>query len=474
VEVAAAGSTGRRWPPYLSLTTQFSIVAAAVLLVGMVAQASWMAAAIESRAKFHAGAAAAIFVDHVIAPFVSTLRPGAALSPEQLQAIDELMSRASGRMQITAMKLWSPDGTILYSTNPQSVGQSFGHSDAFRLALAGEVSIEFDLLDEEESRYERGMGIPLIEVYVPIRASAGPVVAVAEFYENAEALTAELAQSRRHTWLVTGVVFLGMIASLLMIVVRGSRLIDRQRQALTEKIRELSHLLRRNSELQDRVERAARLAAAESEQLLHRLGADLHDGPAQLISFALMRLDTLESAFSRPVPPTAVAQVASVRGALTDAMSEVRHICAGLSMPRIACLPIADAIRLVVQEHEQRTGTVVACTLDGLPLDTPHFITASLCRFVQEGLNNSYRHAGGKGRSVTACTRDGAVCVEVVDAGPGMERAARFGLQRGLGLAGLVNRIETLGGTLRIRSVLGEGTMLSVTMPIEGREGSTS
>lgn len=476
VSGSSAGALGtpiRAWPRYLSLTAQFSIVSSAVLLLGMLIQGTWISSTIEEKAKYHAGTAATLFVDHVIAPYFAALPIDAELTAAQRDAIDALVQRASQRMQIAAMKIWSRDGTILYSTNPAVVGQTFEMTEPLRVALAGRTSVEFDVLDEPESQWERHMGLPLIEVYVPIHNVDGLVVAVAEFYENAELLNSELLQSQHDTWLVTGAVFVTMIASLLCIVTRGSRLIEQQRRCLTEKVHELSDLLQQNSLLQGRVERASQLAAEESEQFLHRLGADLHDGPAQLISFALLRLDTVApSCGSGPEPSASTPHGEPVRSALTEAMNEVRNICAGLSMPGIANLQFSDALASVIKQHERRTGTTVSSHLVDLPTDTPHFVKASLCRFVQEGLNNAFRHADAQGQSVAAWTRDGSIIVEVIDSGPGIALPLVIGPRGGLGLAGLAKRLESLGGTMLVSTVSGKGSRLTATMPIIALSGS--
>jgi signal transduction histidine kinase len=469
VAAAQHHRAARARPRSPSLTAQFSVVSCAVLLMGLLVQGTWISSAIEEKAKYHAGAAAALFVDHILGPHFSSTQVGDVMSPAQHEAIDTLMQRASARMQVAALKIWSPGGTVVYSTNPEVVGQTFEPTDALRRALEGMTSVEFDILDDAESAWERSMNVPLIEVYVPIRNAGGQVVAVAEFYENAEVLNDELVRSRRDTWIVTGAVFVAMIVSLLGIVTRGSQVIEQQRHSLTEKVRELSDLLSQNSLLRGRVEQASRLAAEESEQFLHRLGAELHDGPAQLISFALLRLGTLAPACDD------AAALGPIRTALSDAMNEVRSICAGLCMPGITQLPFAAAIASVIEAHERRTGTVVASHFAGLPSDTPHFVKTSICRFVQEGLNNSFRHAQGKGQSVDAWCRDGTIVVEISDTGPGMTPPIIGGPRGGLGLPGLANRMESLGGTLRIDTVPGNGTRLTATMPFvtpEGRTGS--
>ena len=296
---------------------------------------------------------------------------------------------------------------------------------------------------------------------------------MAKRHVNAVNQIDERIDLQRNAWLVTEAVLLAMNASLREIGSRRNRQIKKQHHTIIANRAELLRLLQLNSELENRVERASRLAALESEQFLHRVGADLHDGPAQLIGFALLHLSSLAPCLGEPDKVgEAMEIIAGIHGALAEAMDEVRSLCAGLTMPRIALLPIADALRSVIQEHEQRTGTVVRSDIAILPPDTPHFVKASLCRLVQEGLNNAYRHAGGQGQSVKAWTTGDAIAVEVADDGPGIAPLVSMGLQGGLGLVGLLNRIESLGGTMKILSIPSGGTRLRATMSTEASEGS--
>lgn len=266
---------------------------------------------------------------------------------------------------------------------------------------------------------------------------------------------------------------IALTTAMLTLVIRGSRIVEQQRRVLIGKVRRITHLLSRNSQLQQRAAQASQRAALENEHALHRLGADLHDGPAQLISFALLRLDSLSGMLGgSAVEVAAASHIEGVRRALTDAMSDVRSISAGLSMPRIAAMPIADAFTTIIAEHERRTGTVVTADLKSLPLDTPYLVKMTLCRFVQEGLNNAFRHAGGKCQSVNAWTCAAVLWVEIADEGPGMAPPSNTGVPRGLGLIALSNRIESLGGHMRIYSRPGEGTRLTANVPVLAQQGS--
>lgn len=255
--------------------------------------------------------------------------------------------------------------------------------------------------------------------------------------------------------------------SALTCFIRLSRLFERQRRTLLKRNREIAQLRATNHELRLRADRTSQRAALESERVLHRLGADLHDGPAQLISFALMRLDAISASLSNPAfQIDACSNIERILSALSDALIEIRSICSGLSMPWIADLPIADAITSVIQEHERRTGTAVNADVQCLPRQIPYVIKTTLCRLVQEGLNNAFRHGDGKCQSVRAWTSEEALCVEIGDRGPGLRLRSHSRAGGGLGLVLMLHRIESLGGSMRLQSAPGQGTRLTGIMPI--------
>jgi signal transduction histidine kinase len=152
-----------------------------------------------------------------------------------------------------------------------------------------------------------------------------------------------------------------------------------------------------------------------------------------------------------------------IRKTLEDAMREIRGICTGLVLPQIETAAVTDIVRLAVNEHERRTGTSVTLTLAG-PLREPGASEKiSIYRFVQEGLNNAYRHGQGKHQAVSAGMKAGRLCVEVSDAGPGFDPTARV---EGLGLAGLRERVESIGG--QFETLTGpQGTRLVISLSVE-------
>jgi signal transduction histidine kinase len=231
--------------------------------------------------------------------------------------------------------------------------------------------------------------------------------------------------------------------------------------SLAARIAELSGLLRQNEELRQRLESASRRAAEDTELQLRRLGADLHDGPAQLLALALLKLDLLpEGSAESP------GEREMIRSVLQDAMSEIRDISAGLALPTIDRLSLAQALIVVATEHERRTSTRVSCEFPTGSIDLPHTTKLCLCRFVQEGLSNAFKHAGGVGQTVSASWTDTTIEVAVGDAGPGLNSVPGEAKRPALGLIGLHSRLESLGGRLTITGQVGGGTRLTAYLPV--------
>jgi signal transduction histidine kinase len=340
---------------------------------------------------------------------------------------------------------------------------TFGTTPNLKRAWAGEVTAEFDALEHEEDAAERAAGIPLLEMYSPIRENGtGRIIAVAEFYETAEALKSNLFWANLKSWLVVGTVTLTMFGLLSGIVLRGSRTIDRQHHALEQRVGELSRLLEQNVELRDRVQRASRRTAEINEKYLRRIGADIHDGPAQLLALAALRLDALYPLLANsPSSPSGRSDIDIVRESLADALTDIRAICTGLTLPELDDLSPARLLRNAANAHERRTKTTVEVDIQSAPDDLDKSMKICLYRFVQESLSNAFRHAGGAGQRLT-CRIDGET-LEVVasDTGPGFDPSRKTeGLHGGLGLPGLRERIESLGGSLLIVSAPGQGTQL--------------
>ncbi|WP_296747032.1 sensor histidine kinase [Mesorhizobium sp.] len=452
----------RRWSG-LSLALQFLIAGGIVLLAVMLVVGLWVTAQIREGVMHNSATTTALYVDSVIAPLLPDLRKSRELDDTVKRALDETLGQGALGKRLVSFKLWRRDGTILYAKDADLIGKKFGPNPNLAAAFAGNVMVKFNQLDDEENDKERALGLPLLEIYNPVREPwSGDVVAVTEFYEVSDDFEESLHSALLWSWLVVAGATATALALLSGIVFRGSRTIATQRATLEAKVAELQTALAQNSSLRLRVQRASRRATALNERYLRRIGADLHDGPAQLVALAALRMDSPMLVDPGTSSELREAEIAGIHKTLGEAMREIRGICNGLVLPQIETQAVSDILRLAVAEHERRTDTKVLLTVpERLPeLGTSEKI--SIYRFAQEGLNNAYRHGKGKGQQVKAAMKSGKLAVEVQDSGPGFDS----GKSEGLGLAGLRERIESIGGQFETLSGPG-GTRLMITLSVE-------
>ena len=136
-----------------------------------------------------------------------------------------------------------------------------------------------------------------------------------------------------------------------------------------------------------------------------------------------------------------------------------------------------DARNAEQAECQNRTDHVCGNTNGGLTqCETTMRQNQSACicfyRFIQEGLNNAHHHAPGAACSIMANCIDDTIEVKVTDQGAGFDPAyiKNTNAGSGLGLAGLRERIESLGGQFEIQSTIDKGTVLLARFSIADLE----
>jgi signal transduction histidine kinase len=271
--------------------------------------------------------------------------------------------------------------------------------------------------------------------------------------------------ARLRSWALVVGVMAAMYAILAGIVKRGSNTISRQRRVLNGQVDALTQLLSENGRLSERVRHAAERTTLLNQQALRRISGDLHDGPGQALGLALLRLDALEE--SR-LPTASGAEDDSdfdvVRSAVRDALEEIRSISAGLRLPALAPLGLSEVVERAVRDHRQRSGTAVAVDAGELPREAPLSLKVALFRALQESLSNASRHGGGKDLRVRVRYGDNRLTLDVADGGQGFfpNQVSEDGH---LGLAGMREQAELLGGSFHVVSHPGAGTTVHVEWP---------
>jgi signal transduction histidine kinase len=155
----------------------------------------------------------------------------------------------------------------------------------------------------------------------------------------------------------------------------------------------------------------------------------------------------------------------AIRGALRASLDDLRDIAAGLGIPGIAALSLAETAQRAVRDFERQSGLKVEADIGEIPGEVALATKITTYRLLQESLSNSYRHAPGSPPRVRMWRADGQVRLEVVDSGAGFDPqvAARSGR---LGLAFMQERVRLLGGTCEIESAPGCGTRVLIGLPL--------
>jgi signal transduction histidine kinase len=447
------------------LVFQFVLAGGAVMLAAMLVIGTWITNRIEQSVVDNTANAAALYLGSFISPLSQELAASDQLSDPAKRALQESFTSTGLDERLVSYKIWKPGGLVVYASDPAIIGQRFPPTPELKAAWSGYVTGSFSDLEHPESATEAALDLPLLEVYAPLREVwSGKIIAVAEFYEIATELERDLTDARMMSWLLVAGVFLLSGLLLIGIVRSGGRTIARQEAMLRKQVAESHRIAAQNSDLRRRVIGASARATAQAERSLRRVSADLHDGPAQYVALAAMRLDSMV-----PATEAGRGEAETIRGALQTALAEIRTISRGLSLPDIDRLPLEELVDRAVDGHRKHAHARVELGYHG-PADPPLDPSRRIClyRFVQEALSNAARHAPGAAVDVQVEVTPSSVVATVRDDGPGFDPASAASMRPdgGEGLSGLRDRAESLGGDLDIITAAGAGTRLVLTLPV--------
>jgi signal transduction histidine kinase len=492
----------RRIPSALhkfSLLQQFAIITSPLLIFGLMGIGLYVVGQVEEGVVRSVASTAALYSKSLFEPHVQELRDGNAMSPPQHEQLDVHLARQLANGSILGIRLWKND-TVAYSDDKTVIGRSFAANHLRDKAKAGIVSFVYrnggDLIGQsfpssalwqnvwseatsiDPSRVAApndlpvlNNGRPILEIYAPVRETGSErIIAVVETHQMPPALDQLLASAHLETWIEIGSVALIAIILPTFVVRHGSRTIDKQKSELEKRVRLLSDILAENTHLQRKCNLASQRVSEMNEKVLRRLGADLHDGPVQLIGMSLLRLDSLDhtlSATEEAIRLEAEHDIRAIRDALKESVTELRHVASGLVPPEIDGMSIQQLIELVARKHERRTRLPVRVDIGELPANPSYALKVCIYRLAQEGLTNALHHARGEGQAVAARYDQGFLTVSVSDRGPGMASGDLEGTHERQGLVGLRDRVEALGGQLSIESRLGYGTCVSAKFAVD-------
>ena len=197
------------------------------------------------------------------------------------------------------------------------------------------------------------------------------------------------------------------------------------------------------------------LLAQEEERA--RLSRDLHDELGQLLTATRLEMGWLEKRIPKAEEESSVFQ--NTVALVEQATEELRRICRGLRPPLLDDLGFEPAVRLLVEEFQERTGIETGMDLtlgdEGSPVSPEAGL--SVYRILQESLTNVSRHSQATKVNVSMGRTSGELNLEVSDNGIGFD-IDKLSEVQGCGLEGMRERAHLVGGNVEIYSVRGHGT----------------
>jgi signal transduction histidine kinase len=246
--------------------------------------------------------------------------------------------------------------------------------------------------------------------------------------------------------------------------------IERSNQELERRVAERTReLATANATLEER-ERARQqllrkvISAQEDER--KRVARELHDETSQTLAALGIGVDMALATCPPEVNGRTHRRLEDVRRLVDRMYHELHRLIVNLRPSVLDDLGLAAAIQWFAER--QLPGVAVRCELD---LDTrlPSELETAIFRAVQEAIVNIARHAHAESVLIQASIEHGALTVEIEDDGDGFqldEVVQAHDSLRGVGLLGMRERLEILGGSLRIDSEPGGGTRVVMTVPM--------
>ena len=205
---------------------------------------------------------------------------------------------------------------------------------------------------------------------------------------------------------------------------------------------------------------AANIVLAQEEER-RRIGQEIHDEPLQdLIQIYRRVADAREGE-----APAIIADLRESEGVLAATINNLREIARGLRPPGLDDLGLVPALRRLTQEFGERNALDVSFDVVGEVRRLDPGVELGAYRIAQQSLHNVERHAAARVVKVGVNFGDKSLGVEILDDGIGFDLNRTQADSRSLGLLGMSERAQLLGGSISVQSKPDLGTSVRVTLP---------
>ena len=276
-------------------------------------------------------------------------------------------------------------------------------------------------------------------------------------------------------WLhfVLGLLVTALVGGYLLLLVKRTDQVEQLVGSCTQELRRAHDRLLGEVAVRTRAEAVARRLSQEAQSIQEeerrRLSRELHDEAGQSLTGLALHLRLLGA--DVPEAHASLRQRLREAEALANTTAErMRLLARGLRPPGLDTLGLNASLRGLCHETRRQTGVPVEYT-GTEAISVPDAIAICLYRVLQEALTNAVKHAHATQIEVVLQEDAEAVALSVMDNGRGFNTGSLQSTPQaagGIGLVGMSERLENLGGRLQINSRRGQGTCLIAQVPVMG------
>jgi signal transduction histidine kinase len=233
-----------------------------------------------------------------------------------------------------------------------------------------------------------------------------------------------------------------------------TRQLEEAKEALADKAAKLQVLLTETFDVQERERQ--------------RIAQDMHDGMNQLLIGAMLELKSAHQRLANENLSQAEDSLQTVQTILRRVEQEIKHVIYDLRPPTLDALGLAPAVRRYAERFEGYTGIPCKVAIFGEPRRLRPSVEIGVYRLLQEALQNVSSHAQAAQVEAIVAFAPQKLKLTILDNGCGFDLVQVESNGNGrLGLLGMRERAESLGGRIAIETAVGTGTRVELVVPIE-------
>jgi len=242
----------------------------------------------------------------------------------------------------------------------------------------------------------------------------------------------------------------------------------RELKSVNEELRnEIAERIRSENELKASEERLRAMSlqamrAQDDERA--RLSRELHDEIGQQIAAALFQLPAI-----RNKPDIGPEDISKIEAMIRDIGGDLQRICKGLQPMTLTQFGLVPALKMMLWDFMKSYAIKIDAAIENLECRVDNERASAIYRICQEAVSNSARHSKASRVSVSLRREGGKITLEVSDDGIGFDPETERESSK-LGVIGMKQRAEQMGGELRIDAAPGRGVRVSLTLDMDSAE----